>query len=71
MANILNKTIMQVSKNERIYELECSNDAPLGEVFDALCEMQLAVIERMSETVQQDKQIKEDNFPEPKEDANV
>lgn len=46
---IKNKTIIEVKMNERIYQLECYPESPLGEVHDALCLMKSYVIERMKQ----------------------
>lgn len=39
MAEIKNKTIIDVSRDNRKYYFECAPDAQLGEIYDVLCEM--------------------------------
>ena len=45
MAEIKNKTIIDVSRDSRKYYFECAPDAQLGEIFDVLCEMRGHVID--------------------------
>lgn len=44
---IRNKTVLEVKIGERIYQMECANDSPLGEVHDALSQMKGYVIQLM------------------------
>lgn len=44
---IKQKTVLEVKRNERVYELECSANSPLGELFDVLMEMKGYCVERM------------------------
>jgi hypothetical protein len=46
---IKTKTILEVKIGERIYEMECDPNAPLGEVHDALSSMKSYIINRMAE----------------------
>ena len=46
---IKNKTILEVKKNERIYQLLCESDSPLGELHDALAEMKAYVVNLIAE----------------------
>lgn len=46
---IKNQTILEIKKNDRIYQLSLSADSPLGEVFDVLTEMRGFVIDRIRE----------------------
>jgi len=43
------KTILEFKINERVYALELSPDSPLGEAFDAICQMQAYVVAKMQE----------------------
>jgi hypothetical protein len=52
------ETALEVKKGERIYKLYCDNSSPLGELFDALSEMQQYVVGRIQET-----QPKKDESP--------
>ena len=44
------KTILEVKKGERIYSLELDPNSPLGEIFDALAEMQFIIMNKMKES---------------------
>lgn len=44
---IKQKTILEVKINDRVYELYCANDAPLGELHDVLMQMKGYCVERM------------------------
>jgi hypothetical protein len=46
---ISNKVVLEAKIGERSYQLICSNDAPLGEAHDALCQFKAYVIEKMQE----------------------
>lgn len=41
------KTILEVKKNDKTYQMECYPDSTWGELFDVLTEMNLFVIEEM------------------------
>lgn len=41
---------IEVKIQDRAYELFLSQDSPLGEVFDALCQMQSFVIDKIKNT---------------------
>lgn len=41
---------MEACKNDKKYIFECENEAPLGVIFDVLCEFQAYVIEKMKES---------------------
>lgn len=49
---IKSKTVLEVKRNDRIYQLECEPDSPLGEVYDALCAMRSFVVQRINEQQQ-------------------
>lgn len=61
---VKNKTILEVEVNERKYEFECPPDSPLGELHDALCKMQLFILERMKDEQKRQTEIKEDKVAE-------
>jgi hypothetical protein len=44
------KTALEVKNGERTYTLDCAADSPLGELYDALCQMQSYVIGRIVES---------------------
>ena len=47
---IKSETVLEVKKNDRIYKLQCDAKSPLGELFDALCEMQQFVISKINDS---------------------
>ena len=40
-----NKVVFEIVKNDRNYQLQCDNTAPLGELYDVLNEMQAYLVE--------------------------
>jgi hypothetical protein len=46
---IKSKAVVEVTLNDRIYTMDCPQEAPLGEVHDALCMMKAVVIARINE----------------------
>lgn len=48
-----NSVKLQVEKNERKYSFDCEPNAPLGEIFDVLCEMREYILNRMNDAVKQ------------------
>lgn len=44
-----NITVLEVKIGERLYQMECDPNAPLGEVHDALSSMKAYIINRMAE----------------------
>ena len=46
---IKNKTVLEIEINGRVYALHVAQDAPLGEVFDVLCQMRAFVIQKIQE----------------------
>lgn len=47
---IKQKTVLEVKIGERIYELFVSGDSPLGEVYDALCQMVGVVVQKINDS---------------------
>ncbi len=47
---IKNKTVLEVKMGERTYELMCSPDSPLGELYDVLFQMQSYVIGKINDS---------------------
>ena len=47
---IKTETVLVISSNDREYKLHCSNDSPLGELFDSLCQMQQLVINKIKDS---------------------
>lgn len=46
---IKSKAVVEIKLNDRIYQMECPNESPLGEVHDALCMMKAVIIDRIKE----------------------
>ena len=55
MVKLNNKTVLQVTKNERVYSLECDANSSLGELHDVLVEMRGYVIQRAQDAQEQEK----------------
>lgn len=51
MVSISDKVVLETVKNERRYALECSNNAPLGELYDAICEFLHEVSQRIQASI--------------------
>lgn len=47
---VKNKIALEVKRDERLYELICDNNSPLGELYDCLSQMLHFVIEKIKET---------------------
>ena len=47
---ITTQTVLTISANGREYKLHCSNDSPLGELFDVLCQMKQLVINKIKDS---------------------
>jgi len=60
MAELKMNSSIEVVKNERKYMLHLDPQSPLGETFDALCEMQIYIVNRI-----QDSQQKKDEDSQP------
>lgn len=45
-----NKTVLEVKIGERLYELSLDASSPIGEVFDALSQMQSFVVQKINES---------------------
>lgn len=46
---IKNKTVLEITIGERNYELLVSSDSPLGELYDAISQMRVFVINKINE----------------------
>lgn len=46
---IKQKTVLEVKIGERIYEMCMSPDSPLGEIYDALSQIRLFVVNKINE----------------------
>ncbi len=57
----------KVTKNDRVYSLEVANNAPLGELYDVLHEMLMAVLEMSKVAAENAKQAE----PAPEVQAEV
>lgn len=60
---IKNKTALQVKKGERIYEFNCDPDSPIGELYDALFEMQAYVVGRIQASQPKPEEPQEEACP--------
>ena len=47
---IKNKTVIEERFGERTYQLVCDSDSPLGELYDALYQMQSFVVGKINES---------------------
>ena len=47
---VKNKIVLEVKKDDRLYELVCDNNSPLGELYDSLSQMLHFVVEKIKET---------------------
>lgn len=56
---IKNKTVLEVKINERLFELVLDNESPLGEVFDAVTQMQRFVVDRINSQVPKEESKEE------------
>ena len=57
-----NQVSLEVKKDERLYQLLCASDSPLGELYDSLNQMRSFVIEKILENqkAQEPKEEKKD-----------
>lgn len=46
---------LEVKAGERVYELACSPDSPLGELYDAISAMKSYVVQRINEQLEEEK----------------
>lgn len=53
---IKQKTIIEVKIGDRIYELSCNGDSPLGELHDALMQMKGFCVERMVQAQKEEQE---------------
>lgn len=51
---IKQQTLLEVKAGERTYELACSPDSPLGELYDAICAMKSFIVQRINEEQQKE-----------------
>lgn len=57
---IKNKTILEVKTGDRDYQLTLDPVSPLGEIFDALSQMQSFIIQKINESQPKKEDVKED-----------
>lgn len=55
---IKHKTHLEIKTGERLYQLQCDPDAPLGEVYDALFKMMNYIMQRIDQQNQQQFEIR-------------
>lgn len=53
---IKQKTILEVKIGDRVYELSCGADSPLGELHDALMQMKGFCVDRMIQAHKDEKE---------------
>lgn len=46
---IKTKAVLEISKGEKVYQLYCDADSPLGELYDILSSMKGIVLQKMQE----------------------
>lgn len=51
--------ILEVKRNDRVYQLQMACDSPLGEIFDALCEMQSYIVQSINNSQKKPEPPKE------------
>lgn len=51
---------LEVEVGERCYQFLCPNDAPIGEVHDALCTMKSFVVNRIQEADKAPNEVKQE-----------
>jgi hypothetical protein len=44
-----NKSVLEVTIEEKLYTFACDSDAPLGAVHDALCQMRAFVVQKIAD----------------------
>ena len=54
---IAQKSILQVELKDRMYELHCHSNSPLGELHDALMQMKGYVVTRMVEAQKEEQEV--------------
>lgn len=40
---------LEVNSSARSYQFVCSNDSPIGEIFDVLCQMRAEIIKKINQ----------------------
>jgi len=55
MAEVKQKIVLEVKKEDRIYGFECAASGSLGEIFDVLQEMKAFVVQKLNEAQQAEK----------------
>lgn len=61
-----NHSILEVVKNEKVYQLHLPSDASLGEVHDVLYQMRSFVVERIQEHMKAEVAVKDESLQEGK-----
>lgn len=60
---IKQKTVIEVVKDERVYQLSVAPESPLGEVYDVLNQMRNYIIERIEQERKAQHEVKEEEAP--------
>lgn len=68
-----NLTVLEITKNDRTYQLQLDPNSPLGEVHDVLMEMRGFVVSRMNEVAKQaeEARVAETASKNPQTDLQV
>lgn len=66
MAEVKNKAIIEVKREDRLHTYECPANGSLGEIFDCLYEMRGWVLAKMNEAHEAEKKKQEEQPVEPK-----
>jgi hypothetical protein len=53
------KTVLEVTHNERLYKLSVLPDSPLGDVYEVLNQMRNYIIDRIESEQKKEKEAKE------------
>lgn len=54
------KISLEISKNEKTFQLVLDADSPLGDCFDVICQFQSYIIDRMKTEIEAKQAKKED-----------
>jgi len=56
---IHSKTHLEITLNERKYELICDPTSPLGELHDVICQFKTEVVNRIKEVLEEENKASE------------
>lgn len=52
---IKNMIHLEIKSSERVYQFVCTNESPLGEIHDVLCQMKAEIVRRINEAQNSEK----------------